>query len=53
MKNKVICKYCGQLITVSNNDTMGMCGKCRAKLPLVRKLLKMVKNTAEKVGRNG
>ena len=40
------CKYCGKAIYTD------MCSACRRKLMLIRKLLKMVKNTYERINNN-
>jgi DNA-directed RNA polymerase subunit RPC12/RpoP len=40
---KVVCKYCGGKVP-RNYYTGDLCGNCYHKLPLVKKLLKMVKS---------
>ena len=42
VERKYKCKYCDKLITTEG----GMCSHCKEKLPLVRKLLRMVRAEA-------
>ena len=44
MERKYKCKYCDKMITTEG----GICSHCKEKLVLVRKLLRMVRNAAEK-----
>lgn len=44
MERKYKCKYCNKMITVKG----GMCSNCEEKYAMVRTLLRMVKNAAEK-----
>lgn len=43
------CKYCGAKLNKAHYK-LGICTGCYRKLPLVRKLLKMVKDTFEMYG---
>lgn len=45
-KHDAHCKYCGAKITGGTT-----CGKCNEKLPLVRQLLRMVKDAKQQVDR--
>lgn len=44
------CKYCDKLIRSRHGLKVGICENCERKLPLVRKLLQMVKDTFEMYG---
>ena len=46
------CKYCGIELSKSYTE-LGVCINCFRKLPLVRKLLQMVKDTFEIYGGKG
>ena len=48
---EVKCKYCGgKLSKAEQRYGKGICSNCSRKLPLVRKLLQMVKDTFEMYG---
>lgn len=44
-ERKYKCKYCEKMITTED----GMCSHCKEKLPLVRQLLRMVKDEAKRI----
>ena len=46
---EIKCKYCGGHVP-KNYETFRMCTNCYNKLPLVRELLQMVKDTFEMYG---
>lgn len=41
MKNKAICKYCGMPLKNKYYERDGMCPTCKAKLPVVKELMKV------------
>ena len=49
---EVKCKYCGGKV-LKGFEKQGICANCHRKLPLVRKLLQMVKDTFEMYGGKG
>ena len=51
---EVNCKYCGgKLSKAEQRYKIGICSNCYRKLPLVRKLLQMVKDTFKMYGGKG
>ena len=50
---EVKCKYCGKKCTGRQYIKISVCSNCDRKLPLVRKLLQMVKDTFEMYGGKG